>query len=395
MAVPDLSKLGYESYFINGVDLNFPLDYSWRVLSRLLVWDPSIGFGTDRVNNLATVPFWLFNYVLYILSMKNQPVAQALYIALNVSAAFIAIQFFISSYFKSNRIEIRPLGINVAVLTAISIFYSFHPYVFYLTTRLNTHLFVIWLAPYLLGLLLRFGVRISEMPLKHRVSVYLINVIWVPLFSIQPPLLVMLFVLLCLFYFFIIDGNVKGMKRQDTYVVLLLILCHSYWVIPWLNTLISGSYFNLGSFNAMFEVEKLLKYSSNCSSFFGVMTGFADTEWCNLAEFPFWTAPYAVVNSTFYYFIVAFSLYIITTFLRCNIAQKWMLLFIYFIFFIPSMGLNFPFAWLNSFLFIDIPFMGMFRAPWMKLSIPVYIIFSLMLATVYLRFDSSEPQKLD
>ena len=69
----------YKNYWISGADLNFPLDTGDRVLRRLEVFDWSIGFGTDRANNLTTVPLWTLHWIFTKIPYVTGPLSVIIY----------------------------------------------------------------------------------------------------------------------------------------------------------------------------------------------------------------------------------------------------------------------------------------------------------------------------
>ena len=86
---PDDSLFYSGNYWISGADLNFPLDTGERVLRRIEVLDWSISFGTDRANNLATVPLWTLHWLLTLIPGVSGPLSVIIYSCLILSLGYI------------------------------------------------------------------------------------------------------------------------------------------------------------------------------------------------------------------------------------------------------------------------------------------------------------------
>jgi hypothetical protein len=372
--IPNLNYINYDNYYITGVDLNFPLNYIDRLVARIQVWDPSIINGTDRVNNLATIPYWLFISICSIIFLGNEPLTTAFIVSLGLFFAWLSFRYFANSILSYDGVVNKNSPFFQAILSFVALAYAFMPYNFYLLSRLNTHFFICIISPLLVGFLFNKNNDFSYLSKNEKIAITSISIFLFPLFAIQPPLLMTLFFVILIQ--FILQFRISAFKisKATIFFIWKIVLLQMWWFLPWFVYLLNGNFFDSIEFKKSFNVSSLISYSSNCSNIPGVITGLADTEWCQDSEAPFWTTPSALSNSFLFYFIFLVNILSILYYsFSIRNKSKIIVLITSGMFFFLSLGANLPFGPINLYILDNIPFMSMYRAPWMKLSFPFYL----------------------
>ena len=388
----DSSLSNYENYWISGADLNFPIDTAERVLRRLEVLDWSIGFGTDRANNLTTVPLWTLHWIFTKIPTVTGPQSVIIYSCLIISLAYISFLRLITLLLEIDGFNFDSESRNEHIILSLAATaYALCPYTFYLFSRLNTHSYIIFFTPFLLALFIKLIVD-RQLDFFDKFVFCLSLILWFPLFSIQPPLLltlVLFITLFCLLTYF----RPKRFFCISMSMVFIICIFSVWWVVPYLNFLLNSGFLNSSDFKEQFDFFSLVKYSSSCSQIWNVITGFADTSWCQDHSYPHFPILNQIQNSLFHISLLLVSTILgIIFLLTVKSTFKKPLLICGVLFLILSAGTTPPFGNLFLYVFSEVPYLSMYRAPWMKFGfvfyLVEYLVFAYALISLYrLRFN--------
>lgn len=392
---PDDSLFYSGNYWISGADLNFPLDTRERVLRRIEVLDWSISFGTDRANNLATVPLWTLHWLLTLIPGVSGPLSVIIYSCLILSLGYICFFRLLTFLFKIDKnSDYKNSNYDSFVMILTSLCYAYTPYTYYLFSRLNTHSYIMFLTPFVLTLFLKFLYE-TKLDLFDKWLVCLSLLIWFPLFSIQPPLLVTLVLFVSLFCLILPFSLLKFFKIGFS-LAFLVLLFSAWWLIPYLNYLANSNFLDPDILKKSFEFSNLVKFSSTCSNFWNVITGFADTDWCGGQGYPHWPILNQIQNSIAHVILFLFLSVLGVIFcFRTDTTFKPAIITCGVVFLILSMGTSPPFGKLFIFIFDTVPYLSMYRAPWMKFGfafyLAEYLAFGLALLSLNINSVSNKP----
>ena len=172
---------------ITGTDLDFPLFPEERFEERIYTWFPKILGGTDRSNNVSSLPYITTSYIFHLLGFDLIAVQKLTFI-------FWYFLVGLSMYFLASIIfsKEKPL---IPFFSAI--LYMFNFYQIFIWTRLQLALPVLVLFPVFLGVLIGLNMRkINRLPALLLLSIA--SVLGGTL-GLQPPIIFALFLTILIY----------------------------------------------------------------------------------------------------------------------------------------------------------------------------------------------------
>lgn len=373
--------------YISGTDIDYAVFNLERFYHRLSTWDIQFLGGTDRSNNVSSLPYVLLAAACELLLGHNASAEKLNFVVMNAGIVFSG-YFFIRSIF--------PQKTKSAYLSSL-IFVIFLDYNFYnqfLWVRLQLSVYSVILISLYCGIIIRGCNNKASYFSVFGISV-LAGIICGST-GIQPPILMAVFIFQILlllvgsrlnFY----PSNIFKQLKVNVIGLFGLLLGGAYWIFPLLSFIFNNSY-HTGVGRNLYEVDKLIEWVSISTDALNVFRLVGDQPWFDgwagesyyNSFLPFINNGW-VVLATCIIPIFAFStLFIIKTNGRTK-SIVIMFVIISFIFLVLSRGTNGPFSVLYKWLIDYIPFFWIQRAPWQKFTIITEFAYGVLL-TCFTRY---------
>jgi hypothetical protein len=356
---------------ITGTDVDFPPFPTERLIHRLQTWDSHFLGGTDRSNNVASLPFVAVNAILEQMGFGMQMVEKLSFVFW--LALIGGSMYFLMSVILGSK---KGYGAGLAKVSA-ALLYMFGFYNVFLWVRLQLSVTTLIIIPVFLGLLIAvYRGRIS-LPVALAVMV-LMTILCGPT-GIQPPLVFILFIFTAGYLVFhLVTQWFAGIRHRilrDTAVyasfVIAYIVGSAFWLLPLINFVLASGYGNSAVGMEVYEVHTLLEWLGSTTSMLNVMRFFGDMAWFNgWGGEPYF--PEFILFKTSSLMLVASMIIPLIVFAGLLFVRGRHRLYILFFSMVAllglflSKGLHSPAGGIYLWLVENVPFFWIQRAPWQK-----------------------------
>lgn len=367
--------------YISGVDVNFSLFPKQRLIDRSYVWHSDVAGGSDRSNDVASLPYILPQAILSSMGFNT----------INVEKITYVMWFFfagLSMYFLASVVIDEDDPNREKIKTASATIYLFNFYQPFLWARLQLAITTLVLIPLFLGMLI--GILHKKISKKKAFFIVSLAAFIGGPIGIQPPLImIMLFLLISyLIYYICVELNKKSIHeiffaiKDFCSLSLIFLLSSLFWFLPLVNFIRQAGYMNKSIGIETYAVHNLLHWVSSYTSLTNVFRLFGDVSYFDswggqryLQQFsPYQNSPILIALS-FVLPTIAFSALFIKGTKQKKIA---FFSFIALIGIFLGKGTHMPFGRIYSWLIDNVPMFWIQRAPWQKFTILTIISYSVL-----------------
>src|SRR3989344_2510331 len=371
---------------ISSVDVNQTFFPNERFIDRTYLWYPKVAGGSDRANDIASLPFILPQAVLSSIGFD----------VISIEKITFVFWFFLTGlamYFLASVVIAENTPHREKIIFASVAAYLFNFYLPFIWARLQLAITTLALFPFLLGLL----IGLLQKKFSLRTVLFLlpfIAFIGAPI-GIQPPLMMIMFAML-LFYFifhnlYFFRPKKIGKLFNSLYLFLFFIftylLSSLFWLIPLGHFIFQSDYITSSVGIKVYAVNDLLIWVNSFTALKNTLRLFGDVSYFDvwggqryLEQFIPYETNSLLVLLSFSLPILAFSALLIK-----NQNKK----IISFFLFITLLGLFFgkgtnpPLGDTYSWLIDNLPLFWIQRAPWQKFTILTVIGYSILAGTAF------------
>lgn len=353
---------------INGTDIDFPIYSYERLLHRLQVWDFHFLGGTDRSNNIASLPYVLVSTLFELIGFNNQYVEKLSFSAWMICVG-LSMKFFLGQVLEDHK----TLEGNIAIIAG-SVIYMVGFYNVFLWVRLQLSISTLIMVPLVLGIL-------TAAYKKQEIYKY-IPLLGAVIFmcgptGLQPPILSIIIpiVIVHFLYFNVINKNknidLRVTLRRYLLVTVVSILASIYWILPLGNFIIASNYIDSSVGKEVFSVKNLMGWSSSVTSFVNTFRFYGDVPWFDswggeryLEYFKNYQENLSLIILSLFMPLIGLLSPIYSRGLRKK--QVIFYLYVFLICLYLGKGLHRPFGELFEWLIDNVPLFWIHRAPWQK-----------------------------
>ena len=361
----------WPGYIITGTDIDFPLFPTERLIHRLETWDSLFLGGTDRSNNVASLPFVAVNAILEQIGFDMIMVEKLSFVFW--LALIGGSMYFLMSVILGSK---KGYGPDLAKVSA-ALLYMFGFYNVFLWVRLQLSVTTLIIMPVFLGLLI--AVYRGKISLPAALAGLVLMTILCGPTGIQPPLVFILFILTAGYLLFhLVTQWFAGIRHRvlrDTAVyasfVIAYIVGSAYWLLPLINFVLKSGYGDAAVGMEVYSVRSLLEWVGSVTSLLNVFRFFGDVPWFDgwggqryFPDFiPYQTSTLLMLASMIIPLFVFAGLLVVRGRHRLDILffSTVALLGLFL-----SKGIHSPAGGVYLWLVENVPFFWIQRAPWQK-----------------------------
>lgn len=368
-------------YLITGIDINFPLYPQQEFLRRLYTWNQVFLGGTDRSMDLSTLFFIGVQAFLHKLGLS-------LINTEKLSFIFWFMLFGFSMYFFMRQL-IRgesPKDRIIRVISTVFFMFNFYQLYEWEVVRIGEGGGLI-IIPTLLALYIR-GVERKSSLISITVGICIFSIIGAGI-GIQPPVLGVFFLaLFAYFVFYLLFSFINRVDKRkilwcikfSVFFVLVFSLVSMFWLLPIGHFVVQAGYTSVSTGSEVYEVSKLLKWTSSYNSFLNLFRQFGDIFWFDGwggdRYTPYFQAYQTNVLLIFLSFMLPILAYACPLFSRHRYIIFFALLILIATFL--SKGMHPPLGNINLWLTLHLPGFWIYRAPWQKFGLLVSLGYSFL-----------------
>ena len=375
-------------YLITGTDVDFPLFPTERFMHRLQTWDIHFLGGSDRSNNVASLPFVaisvMFEWMGFDIIMVEKLSFWLWLTLIGLSMYFLMTQII----GKDER-----FGAALSKISA-SLLYMLGFYNVFLWVRLQLSVTTLILMPVFLGLLI--AVYHQRMKLSTAVSVIIPVAILCGPTGIQPPLVYILFLftgsyaLFCIFTQRMLGKQVRFFRDIVVYLSLLAgyLVGSAFWLLPLGNFVLASGYGDSGVGMAVYNVKSLLEWVSSVTSFLNVFRFYGDVPWFDgwggeryFPDFISYSQSLPLIIGSMVIPIIVFAALL----MKNGMRQRLDILFFTMMALVGlffSKGTHPPWGGVYLWLVENAPFFWIQRAPWQKFAAMTAVCYAVLFGLV-------------
>jgi hypothetical protein len=375
-------------YLINGTDVDFALFPSERFMHRLQTWDIHFLGGTDRSNNVASLPFVAITVMFELFSfdiIMVQKLSFVLWLTL----------IGLSMYFLMSQIIGKEDGFGAALSKmSASLLYMLGFYNIFLWVRLQLSVTTLILMPVFLGLLI--AVHHKKIKLATAVSVIIPVAILCGPTGIQPPLVYILLLFTGSYTLYhaltqrISGKQVRFFKDIGVYLILLAgyLVGSAFWFLPLGNFVLASGYGDSAVGMEVYKVKPLLEWVGSVTSFLNVFRFYGDVPWFDgwggeryFPDFIPYQQSIPLIIASMVIPIIVFSALL----MKKGMQQRLDILFFTMMALIGlflSKGIHPPWGSVYLWLVDNVPFFWIQRAPWQKFAAMTSVCYAVLFGLV-------------
>lgn len=375
-------------YHINGTDLDFSLFPSERFIHRLQTWDIHFVGGSDRSNNVSSLP-WVavgvfFEWLGFDMIMIEKLSFSTWMILVGLSMHFLMRQIL------ENENSIS----NATARTSASLFYMLNFYNVFLWVRLQLAASTLVLIPVFLGL--QVAVYKGKINLGSAFSIITLVAILCGPIGIQPPLIqiMMLFTGGYALYLLMVNAiekrNLEIKKNIIAFLLLLsgFVIGSAFWILPLGSFIVESGYTNSSVGLDVYSVRSLIDWVSSVTSFHNVFRLFGDVPWFDgwggeryFPEFLDYQESSVLILMSMVVPMIVFGSLLVKH--HENLKQHVVYLFLsLMIALFLSKGNHPPFGDSYNWLIENVPSFWIQRAPWQKFTMVTSLCYAALFGTM-------------
>lgn len=368
-------------YLITGTDVNFsPFPYE-RLRKRVYMWEKDFLTGTPKTHNSTGLSYIATSGFLSKIINDTQRVEKATFF-IWLSLTGLSIAFLLEKIFydfkNEEKLLIKVFGITLYMINFYNVF---------LWVRLHITITTLVFLPILFGVL--YEVLQNNKLKKRDLLILSLATILGGSFGSQPPLIYVVVMTVALLVAFYILNDLQNPKELlDKLKKLLVIFAVSvgsgaYWIFPQAKFIFTSALVSEGGYGAeIYDVEKLLRWTSKEADFLNIFRNFGDIVWLD----SWGNQPYFPEFLEFYsnpFFMVLSFLLVGTVFLpfyaakrkRKTLAAFGSMLVVTLLF---SKGIHPPLETAFKWSFKNLPGFWIHRAPWQKFGMMTSLIYAVL-----------------
>lgn len=366
---------------ITGGDIDFPLFPDERLKERSYVWYPGSLGGTDRSNNVASLPHVALEAFVRSIGISLNNVQRITY------CAWFMLSGLSMYYLMATLVKKSTPFAGWARFTGV-LFYLVNFYQMFLWVRLQLAIHVMILLPILVALFIKTieRQRVSGITL---LALALVTVVSSPI-GIQPPLIMIVWLsMLILALTYGIWKKplhawmcVSNLKYLGIFLIVFL-LSSAFWVVPLASFIVNSGFLDSSVGETVYNVRALLKWVSTPTGFLNVFRHMGDVVWFDSwgkqAYFPEFLAanqnPFFIITS----FIMPAAAFGALLIRRIDLMRRvFPFAVIGLVGLFLSKGSHEPFGDVYEWMMNYIPFFWIHRAPWQKFALMTVFAFSVL-----------------
>lgn len=372
--------LWFKGNLITGTDVNFSPFPSERLQQRLYTWEYIVQTGVPKAHNILTLPYIATSGILAQINSDVVTVEKLTFV-IWFSLSGLSMLYLAEKVFYDLKPDERFTIRIFCVLVYMVNFYNMFQWV-----RLHLTITTLVFLPVLFGVMY----TIFERNILTKKDLLLLSIAAILGSSVgtQPPIIyaaIMALASMMLFYVTLYlkrPFEIIPRIKKTILATLIVIAAGAYWIFPQAHFIFTSSLTNTEFGVEVFDVRKLLGWTSETTNFLNILRNYGDVVWLDKwggqEYFPEFVEFY---NSEIFAFLSMVVLFVV--FLPFYLDQKkrrtislFGIMLIPMLFF--SKGLHPPFEIVFELAFEHLPAFWIHRAPWQKFGAVTSVLYAIL-----------------